>query len=234
MSAPECKHTEDLAAYAIGGLDDRDAAAVAAHLEECERCSETLEWLRPAVETLPESVEQLSPPPELRERLLAAAHADVEEGNAAPVRHGWRAKRLRIGGFAFGPATALATLLIAVAAAVGYAVGGPGGGDETQTIPVASRPAGSFADLEIKGDSATLQASGVPQLPPGAVYQVWVRTGSGALEASSVFRPNKDGRAAAAVPEAAHGADAVLVTREPGEGSPIPSGSPIYAATMPN
>ena len=232
MSAPERTSGEDLAAYAIGGLDDREAVVVAEHVEGCEACAEKLEWLRPAVDTLPESVEQLSPPPELRERLLAEVHA--EAGQEAPERAGWRRKRLRIGGFAFGPATALATLLIVVAATIGYAIGGPAGGDDTQTIPVASKAPGSFADLELKEDSATLQATGVPQLPAGAVYQVWAQTGNAAPVASSVFRPNKDGAAAAAVPEAAHGADIVMVTREPGEGSVVPSGAPIYAATISN
>lgn len=243
MSAPECEFSEDLAAYALGALDEGAADAMASHLQSCERCAAGLRRLRPALETLPESVEQLAPPPELRERLLATVRSEAEaEAEAAagprtdpgPARQGWRQWRLRIGGLAFGPATALAALLIAVAVAVGYGIGGPGGGDRTRTLSVASQAPGSLARLELKGDSATLQAHNVPQLPPGAVYQVWVQSGDAAPRASSMFRPSADGTAAAAVPEALHGADRLMVTREPGRGSRQPSSPPIYSASISN
>jgi anti-sigma-K factor RskA len=229
MSAPECEFSEGLAAYALGALDEPEAAAMASHLESCEACAAGLRRLQPAIETLAGSVEQLPPPPALRARLLAS----VREG-AEPVRKSWRDRRLSIGGFAFGPATALATLLIAVAAVVGYGIGGPGGGDSTRTVSVASQSPGSLASLELKGDSATLQAHNVPLLPPGAVYQVWVQSGGAPPRASSMFRPSEDGTAAAAVPEALHGADRLLVTREPGRGSSRPTSPPIYSATIDN
>jgi anti-sigma-K factor RskA len=230
MSAPECERTDDVAAYALGALGPEEASKLSAHLAQCEECAAALEWLRPAVETLPASVEQVAPPPELRASLLATVQAEA----GGPERSGWRGRRLHIGGFAFGPATALAALLIVVAAAVGYGIGQPGANDDTRTIPVASRQPGSRASLELTKDAATLQAHDVPQLPPGSVYQVWVQTGGGAPRASSTFRPSVDGTAAAAVPEALHGADLVMVTRESSEGRAYPSERPIYAVKIPN
>jgi anti-sigma-K factor RskA len=236
MSAPKCKRTDDVAAFAMGAMDEHETRRFESHIEGCERCAAELEWIRPAVDALPESVAQVSPPPALRKRLLTTvrAEADGEPSQRQTARRRWWANRLHIGTFSFTPATALATVLIALAAVIGYAIGGPGSGDNTRTVPVASRPAGSKAVLELTKDSATLQAHGVPPLPAGSVYQVWVQTGSDPPQPSSTFKPNHDGSAAAAVPEALHGVDQVMVTREPTLGSQYPTSRPIYAARISN
>ncbi len=231
MSTAECAHKDDLAAYALGALDELAEADLAAHLESCERCSAELRWLQPAIEALPESVEQLLPPPRLRERLVETVRAEAAVADK-PVRSKNRRFWPRLGRLTLSPATGLATLLIVAAAVVGYQFR-DGGGDQTRTVPVAAIPAGSTADLEIKNGQVTLQARHVPPLPPGSIYQVWVSKG-GVVEPSSVFRPSANGSAAAAVPEALHGADEVLVTREPGRGSTVPSSAPIYAAKLKN
>ena len=229
MADPACPRSGDVAAYALGALDPAADPEFAAHIERCERCRAELRWLAPAIETLPESVDQLEPPAGLRERLLAAVRADLAAESTPPERAGWRRRRVRIGGFAFGPATALAALLIAVAAVVGYEAR-DSGEPETRSVGVAATPPGSAAKLEISDGEATLRANGVPQLPPGSVYQVWVRRGS-TVRASSVFRPSEDGSAAAAVPEALDG-DELMVTREPGRGSRTPSSAPVFSAPL--
>jgi anti-sigma-K factor RskA/putative zinc finger protein len=228
MTKSECPHAENLAAYALGALDEPVAVELAGHLEGCESCSSELRWLNPALEVIPESVEQLQPPPDLRRRLMETVRADAAA--QAPARSRARRSRLRFGGFRLGPAIALATVLIVAAGVVGYGLR-DGGGDQTRTISVAAVPQGSTARIEIHGGEATLQAQHVPPLPSGSVYQVWVARG-GTVVPSSVFKPSADGSAAAAVPEALHGADRVMVTREPGTGSTVPSSAPIYTATL--
>ncbi|HEX3563639.1 MAG TPA: hypothetical protein VHU24_12445, partial [Solirubrobacterales bacterium] len=69
---------DDLVAYSLEALDPREASAVEAHAPSCARCSRELEALAPAVAVLGESVEQLEPPPELRERVLAIVRDDAE------------------------------------------------------------------------------------------------------------------------------------------------------------
>ena len=54
---------DDLAAYALGALTDREAVEIENHLAGCEACSERLRWLQPAVDLVPASVHQLEPPP---------------------------------------------------------------------------------------------------------------------------------------------------------------------------
>jgi hypothetical protein len=173
----------------------------------------------------------MSPPPELRERLLDIVRADAELSGSRPRRSA--ARRPWLGRLSPAPALVIAVLLIGFAAVAGYALnnGGAAAGG-TRTLPVAAEAPGSSATLVINDSSATLQAKHVPQLPPGSVYQVWVRSNGGATKPSSVFRPSNDGTAAAAVPEVLHGADEVMVTAEPGKGSLSPSSAPIYSARI--
>jgi len=67
----------DLAAYLLGSLDEEETRSVEQHLEGCQVCRDELVWLRPAIDLLPESVAQLDPPPELRDRLLAEVRSDA-------------------------------------------------------------------------------------------------------------------------------------------------------------
>ncbi len=76
---------EDLGAFAVGALDSEETVAFADHLAGCDRCRGELHRLMPAVELLPASVEQLSPPPALRGRIMAAIEADVEAAEAGAV-----------------------------------------------------------------------------------------------------------------------------------------------------
>lgn len=224
---------DDLAAYTLDALVGAEQAAVEMHLETCARCQADVRWLLPAVEMLPETVEQISPPPHLRENLLDIFRAESEYSGAGR-RASDRKRRLRIGRFALGPAAALAAVLIAVAGLAGYVASNGGDGSSTRTVSVASQANGSQASLVINKDkdSATLQADDVPQLPPGSVYQVWARSPGGRPVPSSVFRPSNDGSAAAAVPEVLHGATEVMVTREPGRGSKTPTLPVLYSANI--
>jgi anti-sigma factor RsiW len=236
MAAAECSYSDEIAGFSLGALDPPAEADVEAHIETCARCRSQLRWLQPAVETLAESVDQVAPPLELRKRLMTEVRKEALKTETPPTpvsefpsRQGWRQRRVRIGGFAFGPATALAGVLIVTAAGVGYSVRDRD--DDGRTVAVNSTLEGSSAELELTDADATLHASGVPQLPMGSVYQVWVRDGA-AVRPSSVFRPSDDGSAAAAVPEALHGADQVMVTRERSRGATQPSSAPVYAAAL--
>ena len=60
----EC--AESLGAYALGALPDSESALVRQHLSTCRECRADLEWLRAAADTLPASVPQVAPPPELK------------------------------------------------------------------------------------------------------------------------------------------------------------------------
>jgi anti-sigma-K factor RskA len=225
---------DELAAYALGALPSEEAAQLERHLADCESCRDRLRWLQPAVDMLGASVEQLTPPPELRRRLMETVRAepaplpqqDVATTRAEPRGLRWGAW----GGLMLRPATAfVAVVLIVAGGAAGYALRG-GDGDSTTTIAAQPASPDVSADLVRQGDNAALHVHELPAISRDEVYEVWVRRGD-SVEPASTFVLNRDGTAVAAVP-ALEGADAVLVTREPHGGSEQPTNEPVLEAQL--
>jgi hypothetical protein len=228
---------DDLVAYSLEALDPREAAAVEAHAPGCARCTRELEALAPAVAVLGESVEQLEPPPELRERVLAIVHEEAQEkrtpadepgaGEAATVRRerrGWRGLMLR-------PAMGLAALAIIAAGVGGYLVAGNGGGGGgAETVPVVAQQ-GIGGTLAVGDTSSMLDLHGLHQLSGREVYQVWVAHGS-SLRPSSNFIPDSSGRAMTAVDGRLTSGTKVMVTREPHPGRTAPTPPILLSATV--
>jgi anti-sigma-K factor RskA len=224
---------DDLAAYALDALPKAEATELERHLEGCEACRRRLRWLRPAVDLLPRSVEQLEPPPRLRKRLLATVRAEARQAQraeaegAAPSRLGdWRASLWR-------PATAVAAGAILVAGvAGGYLLHQPG--DSSSLVaarPTSAAPRGAAGTLEREDSSAILRVARLPALPKNEVYETWVQR-DGTMHASSLFVLRRDRTADAAVPGPLGEADAVLVTREPRGGSRKPTSPPLLRADL--
>jgi hypothetical protein len=222
---------DDLVAYSLEALDPREAAAVEAHAPSCARCSRELEALAPAVAVLGESVEQLEPPPELRERVMAEVRADVarsaadQETTVRPRRRrGWRGLFMR-------PAIAVG-LAIAIAAVGGYVIAGDGGGGGTEqtTVPVVAQQ-GIGGTLAVGDTSSMLDLHGLHQLSGREVYQVWVAHGSN-VKPSSNFIPDSSGRAMTAVDGTLTPGTKVMVTREPHPGQTAPTTPVLLSATV--
>ena len=227
------RYRDELAAYALGALDEAEAGELRRHLESCDLCRERLLWLRPAVDLLPRSVEQLEPPPELRRRLVATVRAEAREreetGHRAAAPRRWR----DWGGLVLRPATAVAAGAFLVAGAVGgYLLNQPTESTSPITSSSLSSARASVAGtLEREDRVAILHLTRVPPLPKGSVYEVWVQR-DGDLEPSSLFVPRRDRTADAAVPGTLDDADAVLVTREPRGGSEHPTSAPLLRAEV--
>ena len=217
---------DELAAYALGALDERETAELERHLEGCDRCREHLRWLDPALEVLSESVQRIEPSPGLRERLMGEVRADAEMraaiGPAAASRprsavgDRWRRLLLR-------PAVGLAGVAIVAAGIAGWELRGEDYGIETTPVV---RSGEVTASIERMGDAGTLQVAGLKQLGTGQVYQAWVQHGA-EIVPSSLFAARRDGTASAAIPHYLEGADAVMVTVEPRGGSTQPGSEPV-------
>lgn len=233
--APDDDHNrwyDDVAAYALGGLSPAETAQLEAHLEDCRHCRERLHWLAPAVDMLPASVPQISPPPELRERIMGEVRADVAPA-AAPTSTTPRKRRLRLSLPRLAPALATAATVAALGGGVvGYLIAADGD-TESQTIAVeAIAPRlEAEASLERQNGEGTLHVSGLPVLPDDQVYQVWLRDGE-ELQPSTVFVLDRNASAQAAIPSGLEGADEVLVTREPRGGSDEPTTNPLLRAEL--
>jgi anti-sigma-K factor RskA len=236
-SGPTPGHDElrdDLAAYALGALEEEEAERLRLHLETCDDCRRHLRWLQPAVELLPRTVEQLEPPARLRESLMDVVHSESPQAAREPPRRAaggwWRSVGLAL----WRPATAVAAAaMLVVGAVAGYLLHEPGDGDNTATFAARATQGASpvTGTLERDGDSGILRVQGMPSLASDQVYEVWVQR-DGRLEPSSLFVPRRDHTADAAVPSSLDGADAVLVTKEPRGGSSQPSSSPLLSVKL--
>lgn len=232
---------DDIAAHALGALDESEQARLALHLADCQSCRADLRWVARAVDVLPASVEQLEPPPALRGRILdevagepKVARADGEKRTARPPsprerRRLWQAPSLR-------PALAGAAAVVALVAglAAGYALrGDDGAATVATTTPARVLAPGSTATASLvhHGDSWTLDVRDMPAPPRGAVYQVWLRHDE-RMVPSILFVPSRDRRARVALPARVAKADEVLVTREPPGGSKAPTSGPMLAAEI--
>lgn len=238
MSERPTKHCpgreDDLAAYALGALDADESRMLEAHLDSCPGCAGRLRWLQPAVELVPASVSQLSPPPELRERLVKIAYEEAT--GSAPVERAGARRRPGLLARLIPARPVLATLAVAALLGVGL-VGGytlwGGDGDEAQTFAVRSLSPQLDAQgsVRVEDGTGTLSVESLPALRGDRVYQVWVRRGEAVLP-SSVFVRNSAGEGQVAIPDLPSDADEVLVTREPAGGSETATTAPVLSAAL--
>lgn len=240
MRDGELKHEErrdDLAAYALGALDAAEAEEIERHLAGCASCSEYVLWLRPAVDLVPESVEQLEPPDRIRRELMATVRAEAAAERAVAGEGLERPRRrFSLGGLVLRPATGFAAIaVLAAGAIVGYAVSGSGDGERESVTAeaIGTVPASALAaNVELgAGGDAILHVERAPQPGRGDVYMAWVSR-AGELEPVASFRPRDDGTADAALGDSLEGADAVLVTEEPTPDEEQPTSAPILRAEL--
>lgn len=227
-------HSEDVGAYLLGALDERERQDFESHLAGCGECREEVEWLRAAADALPRSVEQFEPHPRLKAALLSEVGTeDTAKAAPGPLRRlVWAPARLR-------PtiAWAGAAAVLAIGVLGGFGLASALSGDEQRTISAQAGEgtrAGAGGTLTITGDGeqgAILRVTGMPQPTGGDVYQAWVQRG-GSMTPEPTFEVGEDGRGAVAVPEDLSDADAVLVTRERRGGAPAPTGAPVLSVGL--
>ncbi len=238
--SPADRHQHEWAdavgAYLLEALPDDERGAFEAHLETCAVCQEDVEMLRVASDALPCSVRQLSPPPELKGRIMAVVQAEADLLAAAagdradlperPRQRGWLGWLTARPGFA-----AAGVALLLLVGGVGGALVSQGGDDRTIKVPLPkARVADGYAALTIHETDSKLTVVGMPAPPKDRVYQVWIkRPGQDPEPTSALFTPRRDGHGSVAVPGSLKGVEAVLVTDEPEGGSPVPTREPIVA-----
>jgi anti-sigma-K factor RskA len=242
MSTSEhARWSEDIGAYLLGALPADEREGFERHLATCPECRREVEELAVAADALPSAAPPVTPPPELKQRimavvdaeasLLAAAGSRADEPEPAPrrERRGFFARR-----WTFRPAFALAAsvLLLAVGVAGGVLAGGDNA-EQTVTAAVAGPAAGAQAKLVVGKEGSQLVMTDFPQPPAGRVYQVWTKKPGQNPEPTNVlWTPLSDGSATVSVPGSLDGVENVLVSTEPRGGSAAPTTMPVVTATL--
>jgi anti-sigma-K factor RskA len=230
----------------LGALEPERAAELERHAEDCERCQAEVRWLTPALDALPESVERVEPPGDLRARLMAEARDDARaagtgaqgaERRARPGLFGRASDWLRdlgSGPMGLRPVAGVAVAVLIVAAVAGFAIGGGLGSDEsgqTTTVVTGEAP-GITAKMISEGDSGTLHLANVKQLPSDRVLEAWVQRDGEVEAVAALFVPDREGRASTELPDM-DGVEVVMVTTEPSGGSESPTSSPLVTIPVP-
>jgi anti-sigma-K factor RskA len=227
---------DTLAAYLLGGLPDSEVEEFEGHLAGCERCRDETASLRVAVDVLAVAVPPVSPPRDLKARVMNVVESEAELLRAAGSEAD-RAPRRRRGLRKLFPRPAITAGAAAAALAVGVVagiaiVGNDDGGAGQRTLaarvtdPLAATTA--RASLVVDGSKAKLVVRGMPVPESGRIYQVWLkRTGNAPVPAGATFMLRSGD---VAIPRAVRDGDQVLVTSEPEGGSPVPTRQPIVVA----
>ncbi|TAN32412.1 hypothetical protein EPN29_09620 [bacterium] len=232
-----------VAAWVLGALEQPDAEDVRIHLEGCSSCRETAGRLRRTVGALPLVVEEVAPPDRLRERVLAAAAASRGATTAPsrtwskvrPVSRPSRPLEMRIRDRVPAYAAAAAVLIALLAGLVGGELAGrgspPPAANQVARFTLVGHQglAGARATvIDLKSDGiALVDFSGLPALPAGRVYEVWLIAAGGRAEAAAVFVPDANGAKVVVVNRALAGYTEMAITSEAGpDGSTAPTQQP--------
>ena len=228
--------------YAVDALDDDERHAFEEHLSACPTCAEEVVGLQATAARLG-AASALTPPPDLRAAVLAAARgtAQVPAAASAPSAASKR------------PSTflALAAAILAVALA---AVGAWGVSLHRTVDQVTAQAAGLTSVLtaaDATSTSAPVQGGGRGTVvvsrsqgaavflgsdlaAPGAdkTYQLWFIDPAGLARSAGVVRPGPGGSVAAMLEGPLGTSTAVGLTVEPAGGSAAPTTAPVLAVRV--
>ncbi len=243
----EQDHVQDLVgAYVLGAVTPDEAALVEEHLQSCASCRRLERELREVEQRLPEWAGELTPPPQLKARLMAivqqeaaartdhhgaepAPQPDGHTPQPAPVDMRGRAPGARLA--RWSPLLAVAAVLVVVV--IGFAAWRAltGGSNNPQPYPIRGTAAMATAKgtLSYNRSTHTLQLDlhGLRALPSNRVYELWlVRVKGKAIvgfHGVGVFRPNANGRGTLTVSYPTtkpYNLAGVTVERAPGSATP--------------
>lgn len=229
------EHVDELiAGQALYALSEDDSERVALHTAECDTCRMRLREAEAIAASLAHIVPPSVPPPDLRERVLAAvepvvsAAASPEPVPAPELRGQGRARR------AWWPRLSAVAVPVLAAAALGLLVWNVslrGNLDSLQhnLQQGHARRIGTIGTVVTKaGGSSTLYAS-IPRAPAGKTYEAWVIHGQVAVPAG-LFQGG--GRLELTLTKPARPGDVIAITIEPAGGSSAPTAKPIAHQTV--
>ncbi len=223
----------DVAAYALGALEEHELCQFEEHLAACEQCQADLAAMRTAVEALPALAPFRPAPPELKQRVMGPVRDEGALPAAAdPAERRERRHRARSilprGGRPVPVLAAAATVLVVLVIVIG--VFSLGGGSVRTYAGVVSTP-GASASVRVSGGHARLVFARLPPVPAQLIYEMWVKRGANApVPAGALFETT---RGSVAVPGGVRGVKAVLVTAERRPyGSQVPTRKPIIVVRL--
>jgi anti-sigma-K factor RskA len=211
------------AAYALGVLEEHEVAPFEEHLAGCAQCQGELASMREAVGSLALAAPPESPPPRVKERVMADVRGQAPPSPARTPRRvtwpGWLSPGVAVGALAAAAALALVLVLTT------------GGGTSGRTFAGVTHAPGASASIHESSGAANLVVSRLPAPPAGRIYQVWLKRAAAAPVPTHALFATTNG--SVTLPRNLSGVQAVLVTAEPRpDGSRSPTRAPIIVVRL--
>jgi anti-sigma-K factor RskA len=221
-------------AWVLGALEPDEAETIRAHVDSCATCREAVQRLRRVAGVLPLSVDEVTPPPRLRDRVLAAA--GTRTATPLPAIRGPRPRPIppQVGLARRMPVYAMAAVAV-VALLLGVIVGqlalrpAPSPEVARHTLTGHQDMSGAHATvIDLRADDVALvDFSGLPAPGTGRVYEVWLIPAKGDPVAAAVFVPDGNGARIVLVNRSLAGYTQMAVTNEAGpDGAAQPTQQP--------
>jgi anti-sigma-K factor RskA len=225
------EHVDELIyGQAVYGLSSDEEERVALHVAECDRCRRQLREAEAVAASLAYAAPAVAPPPELRDRILAAVAPVVEAPTAAQPL----AERRRTSRPGWWPRFAAIAVPVMAAAVIGMLVWNVSLRDQVSSLegPLNHGRVAKIGSLGSvltnAGGRSTLFAS-VRPAPPGKTYEAWVIRGKVAVPAG-LFQGG--GTIKLTLTKPAKPGDVIAITVEPAGGTKQPTTPPIANGTV--
>ncbi len=216
-----------LALYALNALPEDDVTLIETAVAGSAEVAARLEEHRRALASLARTA-AVEPPPELKQRVIAAALAEQPAQPATPdleppqvVVPFARPSRRRSLGVGLAGLAAAAAVVLAV-----INVSGGSSGDQLVAEAVLLGPQGASIQVAMyDGGRLELTGSGVPTISEDQSYQLWFLDEDEEVRSAGVFSPHDDGTVDSALEGPLDDVIALAVTLEPAGGSDVATGA---------
>jgi anti-sigma-K factor RskA len=241
--------------FALDALNPADRARFERHLARCEDCREETRGLAEAAARLA-VLSTAVPPPELRERVLAAAAATRQPqplvlAGSAGSEHASLARRaafspvlvprlaVAIGGMlallalALGSLTVTARHTLGMEQARSHQIAMIMNAPDAMMVTASAAGGGTATVVMSHRDRAmVLTTARLPAPPHGMGYQLWLM-GPAGPRAGGMLPAPRQGMTPPVVVSGLAGGDRIELTVEPAAGAPHPTSRPVLVLTLP-
>jgi anti-sigma-K factor RskA len=233
--------------YALDALTDDEQAEFEKHLARCPSCAEEVRGLRETAARLAIAT-AVTPPPEMRTRVLAAVPRVRQLPPTGRSRHAkpgeQRTGLRRLSLARAGVTTGILALAAAVAflfvtqvstsrqlqqarasnSAIAAVLAAPDARIESVPVTVGGTV---NAVMSARDREAVVTTADIPSLPETRVYQLWVITAAGAAKSAGLLAVTSSGSTAPVLASGVKPGDQLVITVEPAGGTAQPTTTPV-------
>jgi anti-sigma-K factor RskA len=234
---------ELLAAYALGSLDEEEAAQVEAHLATCPGCRAELQSYEALAERLALAAPDAVPPAKLKQQILRQLQVPRTEPVKGPRRSWWQWLAGLFEGA--GPAWGIASLVLLAVLVVSNLWWWQRANREEPLVTAGAMQVVAMVGTDAApdavgtlvisedGEYGTLVVDKLPPLDQDYQYQLWL-IHDGQRTSGGVFSVNREGYGALWVssPDPLSSYPAFGITIEPAGGSSGPTGDKVLGGSL--